>query len=148
MVQKLIYLYSASSSDGWHLRDQILDTAFIVALSYSTRSNTFLIILQPPTTTSICRSYLSCQQKPVLWLAAKIPITYLFKVTWKKRHCLHDSKNKHCDYSVNIISLYCFFVACQLILQSGSLSGICVTTYSGNQTRAIPHLEENYCHRK
>ena len=67
----------------------------------------FLIMPLPPTTVSICRSCLSCQQNPALWLAAKIPVTYLLKVTWRG-HCLHDSKKGTIAILLNIISLHCF----------------------------------------
>ena len=107
----------------------------------------FLIMPPPPATISICRSCLSCQQNPALWLAAKISVTHLFKSLGEDTN-LHDSKNRHYGYSFKYYMLALFFVACQLILQSGSLSGTCVTTYSGNQTLAIPHLKESYCHRK
>ena len=148
MVQKLIHLYSSSSSDRWHLRDQTLDTAFTVALSYSTRSNTFFDYTAAANDYKHMQILFVTSAKACVVVSCKNPNHISFQGHLEKRHCLHDFKNRHCDYSVNIISLYCFLVACQLILQLASLSGICVTTYSGNQTLAIPHLEENYCHTK
>jgi hypothetical protein len=51
---------------------------------------------------------LSCQQNPALGLAAKIPVTHLFKVIYR-RYYIHDSKNKHYDYSFKyyILALFC-----------------------------------------
>jgi hypothetical protein len=125
-----------------------LDTAFTLALSFPIRSNTFFDYTAAASDYKHMQILFVMSAKSSAVVSCKNLSHTSFQGHLEKTLTYMIQKIGTMAILLNIISMHCFFVACQPILQSGSLSGTCVTTYSGNQMLAIPHLKENYCHRK